>query len=106
MTTEEKLEKVARFAQVLETQQKERLREQGLACEGNLRNCHVSVKEGNKYIRVDVGDSGKYMVDQEGNIFGIKAYGVIHRGHRYGTLDTTDQYFWGDYHAYRKYNGE
>ena len=59
----------------------------------------VTIKPGRKYTKVDVGSSGKYMVDSEGNIFGIKAYGVIHRGHQYGTLDTIDQYYWGDYTA-------
>jgi len=33
-------------------------------------------------------------------IYGIKAYGVIHRGHYYGTLDEIDQWYWGDYTAY------
>jgi hypothetical protein len=51
---------------------------------------------------VDVGRSGKYMVTEDGEIFGIKGYGVIHRGHQYGTLDTIDEWFWGDYTAYRK----
>ena len=62
---------------------------------GMTAHCH----EGKKYWRVDVGDSGAYMVDCDGNIFGIKAYGVIHRGHSYGTLDTIGNYFWGDYRA-------
>lgn len=53
---------------------------------------------GKKYARVDVGGSGKYMVDMEtGQIYGIKAYGVIHRGHSYGTLDTINSWFWGGY---------
>ncbi len=33
---------------------------------------------------------------------GIKAYGVIHRGHRYGTLDTIHEWDWSDYRAVRK----
>jgi hypothetical protein len=59
----------------------------------------VTVKPGRKYTKVDVGSSGKYMVDSKGNIFGIKSYGTIHRRHQYGTLDTIDQYYWGDYRA-------
>ena len=57
----------------------------------------VTVKPGRKYTKVDVGTSGKYMVTKEGEIFGIKGYGVIHRGHHYGTLDTIDLYNWGGY---------
>jgi hypothetical protein len=62
----------------------------------------VTVIPGKKYTKIDVGASGKYMVDSEGNIFGIKAYGVIHRGHQYGTLDTIDSWYWGDYTAVHK----
>lgn len=58
------------------------------------------VKMGRKYANVDVGQSGKYMVVlQTGEIFGIKAYGVIHRGHFYGTLDTINDYDWSGYTA-------
>ena len=61
------------------------------------------VKMGRKYANVDVGTSGKYMVElATGAIFGIKAYGVIHRGHQYGTLDTINEWYWGDYSAHRK----
>lgn len=59
-----------------------------------------AVHVGPKYTRVDFGGSGKYMVVNEtGEIFGIKAYGVIHRGHAYGTLDTIDAWDWSGYTA-------
>jgi len=65
----------------------------------------VNIRPGQKYIKIDIGSSGKYMVEGlTGNIYGIKAYGVIHRGHQYGTLDTINQYFWGDYTAQRRAN--
>lgn len=62
----------------------------------------VTVIPGKKYTKVDVGRSGKYMVDVDGNIFGVKGYGVIQRGHHYGTLDTINEWYWGDYTAIRK----
>ncbi len=74
-----------------------------LGCEANLHNAIAHYTIGNKYTKVDIGSSGKYMVDKEGNIWGIKAYGQIHKGHNYGTLDTINDYFWGDYTA-RKIN--
>ena len=74
-----------------------------LGCQDNLDNAIAHFKIGNKYTKVDVGSSGKYMVDKESNIWGIKAYGQIHKGHFYGTLDTINDYFWGDYTA-RKIN--
>ncbi len=58
----------------------------------------VHVKPGRKYTKIDVGTSGSLMiVNDTGEIFGIKAYGVIHRGHSYGTLETTSDWFWGGY---------
>jgi hypothetical protein len=58
----------------------------------------VQVTVGPKYTRLDVGQSGKYMVVNEtGVIHGIKAYGVIHKGHKYGTLDTIEDFYWGGY---------
>lgn len=62
----------------------------------------VNVKPGKKYTKVDVGPrhnmSGEYMIDNAtGEIFGIKGYGVIHRGHRYGTLETVEEWDWSGY---------
>ena len=68
----------------------------------------VKTSRGPKYTKVDVGTgpylTGKYMVvNDTGEIFGIvKAYGVIHRGHAYGTLDTIDQWDWSGYVAVRR----
>ena len=57
------------------------------------------MKPGTKFTKVDVGTSGKFMVENStGNIYGIKGYGVIHKGHFYGTLDTTAEYSWGKYY--------
>ena len=61
------------------------------------------VKMGRKYANVDVGSSGKYMVElTTDRIYGVKAYGVIHRGHYYGTLDTIQEWNWSDYSAVRR----
>lgn len=63
----------------------------------------VTVKPAVKYTKVDVGRSGKYMVvNATGQIYGIKAYGVIHLGHAFGTLDTIDEWDWSEYRAVRK----
>ena len=96
------MNKIKQFAELLEKEQIERLHKDNLACESNIANCRTHIHEGKKYIRVDVGTSGKYMIDNEGNIWGIKAYGVIHRGHYFGTLDTINDYYWGEYRGYKK----
>lgn len=61
------------------------------------------IKPGRKYANVDVGTSGRYMIElATGAIYGIKGYGVIHRGHYYGTLDTIADYDWSDYRAVKR----
>ena len=93
------MDKIKEFAAMLEAQQKEQRIKDGVGCEANLHNCMVSIIEGNKYTKINVGPSAKYMIDKSGNIYGVKAYGVIHKGHHYGTLDTVKNYYWGGYHA-------
>lgn len=63
----------------------------------------VQVIPGPKYTKVDIGPahniSGKFMIENAtGEIFGIKAYGKVHKGHRYGTLDTVADWYWGEYY--------
>ena len=62
----------------------------------------VNVKPGRVYTKVDVGPehnmSGKYMVkNATGVIYGVKGYGVVHKGHRYGTLDEVTSWDWSGY---------
>ena len=94
--------KLQDFANLLEKEQIQRLYQKGLSCQANIDNCKTSIKEGKKYFKIDTAGSGKYMVDREGNIFGIKGYGIIHKGHCFGTLDTIDEYFWGEYRGIKK----
>ena len=76
---------------------------------------HYTIKR--KYTYVDIGTSGRYLVDTRyngndrpgkpgtldlrcnGDIFGCKAYGKIHHGHSYGDLNTIDDYYWGNFYA-------
>jgi len=95
------LEKVNLLAELIENQQVAELAKQGLACETNVEACKVTIKKGRVYTKVDIGTSGRYMIDREGNIYGIKAYGVIHKGHFYGTLETINNYYWGKFTAYK-----
>lgn len=95
--------KIKRFAELIDQQSLEHFRRKFPKPEMSdvefvqLFQLNASIRPGRKYTKVDVGTSGRYMVDGEGNIFGIKGYGNIHRGHRYGTLDTVDDWFWGNY---------
>lgn len=87
------------FAAKLQAESIVRLQEQGLACEGNIIGAQTRVKLGAKYAKVDIGSSGRFMVEiLTGNIYGIKGYGQVHKGHQYGTLDTINDWFWGGYY--------
>jgi hypothetical protein len=62
----------------------------------------VSIVPGRVYTKIDRGPahnmSGFLMVENAtGRIYGIKAYGKVHKGHYYGTLDTADLWYWGAY---------
>jgi len=94
---------IEQFAVVLEADQIRGLHARGVACQTNIDNSKVKIKVGKKFTKVDVGSSGKFMVENEtGNIFGIKGYGVVHRGHFYGTLDTIGEYDWSEYYPTHK----
>lgn len=102
-------EKIKAFGARLEAEQKARRLEEFKEASPEYIAAYgkVNIKPGKKYTKVDIGGSGKYMVDlSDGAIYGIKAYGVIHKGHQYGTLDTVDQYDWGGYKAVKKQTGK
>ena len=93
------------LADRLEREQRARIQREfsRLIAEGQDDAYRVAVHAGPKYTRVDFGGSGKYMVvNATGEIFGIKAYGVIHRGHAYGTLETIDAWDWSGYAAVKR----
>lgn len=95
-------DKLKAFAALVEQHTVARLKEQQLDCAANIAHAKTKVTICKKYTRVDVGASGRYIVENDTQrIFGIKAYGVIHRGHQYGTLDTINDWCWGGYHAKR-----
>lgn len=102
--TDEFKAKVQALANLIRVETFERLKADCLRHVGHISDSHlvcfaqnseVKVHYGKSYVRVDLDSSGKYMIDFDGNIFGIKGYGVIHRGHQFGTLDTINQFNWG-----------
>jgi len=91
-------EKLLALAKKIEAETQALLIQRELGCEANMNNAKTYIKLGKKYDKIDIGSSGKLMVEREtGEIYGIKAYGVIHRGHFFGTLDTIDDWYWGEY---------
>jgi len=91
--------KLQAFAALVALQQLADATKKGFSYPGWQDDAKVTIKDGKKFAKVDVGTSGKFMVDYEtGEIFGIKGYGVVHRGHCYGTLDTIADWYWGDYY--------
>lgn len=97
------LKKLEKFAELLESDLIRDLVRAEVDCIPNVIGRKVSVIDGKKYIKVNVGDSGKYMIDKETQtIYGIKGYGVINKKHYYGTLDTINNYYWGAYQGFIK----
>jgi hypothetical protein len=89
-------EKLEYFAFLVECHQQHGLVCRDLDCQANLIHCKTAIRVGKKFVKVDVGTSGRYMVDlATGIIHGIRSYGVIHRGHSYGSLNTVDLWYWG-----------
>jgi len=60
-----------------------------------------------KYICLDEGTGGVMMVEKEtGQVFGIKAYGVIHRGHPCGHIEElTKSFIEATEHNRKVFNG-
>ncbi len=81
MNTTDRLTRIEQLATLIEEQTRARYLKEYGNLEPHERNLVTNVKIGNKYTKIDRGTSGYLMIDNEGNIFGIKAYGVIHRGH-------------------------
>jgi hypothetical protein len=95
---------VEQFAQLIQEQIQAELRRRFPDSPHMWESEITQVRPGNVYTKVDVGPphnmSGRYMIDNEtGEIYGIKGYGKVHKGHRYGTLDTAGDWYWGGYRA-------
>jgi len=97
----ENLAKLQLLCDKITNQSREYLTIRDLDCEANLLNIKTTYKIKKKYTYIDIGRSGKYLINDDGEIYGIKAYGVINKGHFYGTLDTINEFYWGDYTAKR-----
>lgn len=95
-------EKLKELADLITKEGQERLIKDGLSVQCNMDNQVARIKEGKKYTKIDRGSSGFLMIDENENIFGIKAYGVIHHGHHYGNLDTINNWYWGNYYPLLK----
>lgn len=95
--------KIVLFAALVEAEQEQRLLADGMTVTVRDGNHKTTIHEGKKYARVDIGNSGRYMIEMStGNIFGTKGYGVPHKGHFYGTVDTINEYNWGAYYPVKK----
>lgn len=95
--------KLQAFCSLVEQQQRNRFAADypgPMLAERMAQDCSTHFHIGKRWARVDVGTSGKYMVDMTTQeIVGIKAYGVPHLGHHYGTLDSIADWDWSGYHA-------
>ena len=89
--------KIQKFANLVQIQTLETLNRRYGSTPDWTMDSKTKIIPGKKYTKVDVGNSGKFMVDEDGNIFGIKGYGKINKKKHYGNLNTINLYFWGEY---------
>jgi hypothetical protein len=92
---------IEELAALILAQTREVLRAKGYLTQIDVER--TEVRPGPKYTKIDRGPghsmSGFLMIENAtGDIWGIKGYGVVHRGHHYGTLDTAGDWYWGNYH--------
>lgn len=78
-------DKIKQFAAIVQEQERKAIITLCGSLNGNETAYLTHIKPKKKYTYVDVGYSGRYIVDGE-NVYGCKAYGVINRRHFFGTL--------------------
>lgn len=69
----------------------------------------VAIKPGKKYVKIDVGHSGKFMFDmQDCHLYFIKGYGVINKKKDFGSLSLIVQkdFDWDGYSIMAKGMGK
>jgi len=99
----ELISKLGDLVALITAQTKTRCNDQGLTYEGIERRWDVRIKPGKKYIKVDKDKSAFLMIDKSSRqIYGCKGYGVVNLRHQYGTLDTINNFNWGDHSPVRK----
>lgn len=98
---------IEKLAALILEQQRERLAR--LYSQSQADAEAVEIRPGRVYTKIDRGPrwgdgptdhnmSGFLMVENAtGAIYGIKAYGKVHKGHYYGTLADAGQWYWGEY---------
>ena len=92
---------IEQLAELILTQTRERLAAQHSQWQADAEQ--VEIRPGRVYTKIDRGPAhnmgGMLMVENAtGIIFGIKGYGQVHKGRRYGTLETVGNWYWGEYH--------
>lgn len=56
-----------------------------------LKSRRFTYKNRQKYIAIDSDGSGRFLVDKtDGQVYGIKGYGVVHTGYQYGNIYQPD----------------
>jgi hypothetical protein len=97
----EVLKKLYAFCDMVQTQQKIRMAK----VYPGLTPPTVVCETGSKYARIVFVDSqrmARYFVRTDGAIFACKSWKSPNLNRSFGTLDTTDEFLWGNYEAVAK----
>lgn len=84
------LEKVRKFASMIQGAMDAYFKKQMANVPGYSRSANgglVTVRKRRKFIAVDIGGSGQFLVGPNDYVWGIKGYGKVHKGKLYGTVD-------------------
>lgn len=81
----------------------ERLKELDLDCPANLQMYIATPTSGPKYTRIRVGMSIRYFIEKStGKIYAANSYKAPNFNRSFGTLETQDEFNWGNYEAFAK----
>lgn len=67
--------KIKELGEVLEKSMIDSLVRRNLDCEGNINNARVKLICKKKYVYVNVGSSGHFLVDKDERVYTIRGYG-------------------------------
>lgn len=81
------------------------LKDSNLDCDANQRNAVANWKPGRTFAKIVNGSSTRYFVRMsDGMIFASATWKKYNPNRSFGTLDTIDDFFWGNYEGFAKAN--
>ena len=92
------IEKLKAFALLITEQQQARLKEQSMTCDANMKAAVAHITSRHDHFLVSCFAGPHFVVENNriGGIFAVAKDRYADHRNPYGTLDTTDEWYWGD----------